>query len=223
MGTNFCKNLTFDGMHVSSFDAHCGVYNATVRNSTIEHMNFIGAGDAIVENVVVYGGGLCSVMNLRDDYGSTWEGDLYVDGLEFRYKNGQSTNRKFTIIRGVWYNHYFGYTVHFPQNIILNDVSIVEYKHGFDLEGNRWETLDETTRNKEEIYLIYSDIVDIGSIKADLSASIVNGQHNLNQVVPIKSVTITNTKYKSNPANIILPTSPTYQNTKITVDGVKIQ
>ena len=222
MGTNFCKNLTFDGMHVSSFDAHCGVYNATVKNSIVEHLNFIGAGDAVIENTVVYGGGLCAAMNLRDDYGSTWDGDLIINGLEFRFKSEQS-NRLFTIVRAAWYNHYFGYTVYFPQNIILNDVSIVEYTHGFDNDGNRWEALDEKTRNKEPIRLIYSDIFDVGGSKADMSAAVINGQANLNPVVPIKTVVVNNYKYSDKPVNIVMPSSPTFNNTSIVVDGVKVR
>ena len=224
MGTNFCKNLLFDGMHVSSFDAHCGVYHATVRNSTVEHLNFIGAGNAVIENTVIYGGGLCAAMNLRDDYGSTWDGDLIINGLEFRFKKGQASNRTFTIVRAAWYNHYFGYTVHFPHNITLNDVSIVEYTHGFDENGNRWEQLTESSRNKEPIRLIYSDILDVGGYKTDISApTISGGQANKNPVVPIQSVVVNNTKYSSNPVNIMMPTGPAFDNTSIVVDGVKLR
>ena len=37
MGTNFCKNLTFDNMFQCSFDAHCGVYNGTIKNTVIDN------------------------------------------------------------------------------------------------------------------------------------------------------------------------------------------
>ena len=44
MGTNYCKNLTFDGVMLGRFDAHCGVYNVTIKDSTVNKLNFIGDG-----------------------------------------------------------------------------------------------------------------------------------------------------------------------------------
>lgn len=223
MGTNFCKNLAFDNMFVCSFDAHCGVYNVSIKNSTVEHMNFIGAGEAYIENVVLYGGGLNAVMNLRDDYGSTWDGNLTVNGLEIRYAREPENNKLFTIVRAAWYNHNFGYTVHFPKNIVLNDISIVKYTFGLDKDGNRWEVLDETTRNQKQIQLIYSDIFDVGGYNTDISAGKVHEMTNLNPVVPIESIVVNNVKYADNPVDIKMPTSPTFNKTKITVDGKAIK
>ena len=106
----------------------------------------------------------------------------------------------------------------------LNDVSIVEYTHGFDENGNRWEQLTESSRNKEPIRLIYSDILDVGGYKTDISApTISGGQANKNPVVPIQSVVVNNTKYSSNPVNIMMPTGPAFDNTSIVVDGVQLR
>jgi hypothetical protein len=46
MGSNYCKNLVFDNCTFSRFDAHMGVANATIRNSTLGHqgINAIGSG-----------------------------------------------------------------------------------------------------------------------------------------------------------------------------------
>src|SRR5690606_24265358 len=46
LGSNYCKNLLYDGCIFSRFDAHMGVANATIRNSTLGHMgiNAIGSG-----------------------------------------------------------------------------------------------------------------------------------------------------------------------------------
>ncbi|WP_353722318.1 hypothetical protein [Dyadobacter sp. 676] len=74
-GSNFCKNLLYDHCILSRFDAHQGVANATIRNSTLGHMgiNAIGSGLLLVENSTIRGR---SVVNLRPDYGSTWQGEL---------------------------------------------------------------------------------------------------------------------------------------------------
>ncbi len=46
LGSSFCKNMLYDSCVFSRFDAHMGVANATIRNSTLGHMgiNAIGSG-----------------------------------------------------------------------------------------------------------------------------------------------------------------------------------
>ena len=82
MGSNYCKNLRFDGCELSRFDAHQGVYNATILNSTLGHMgiNAIGSGTFTVENSTIYGR---SFINLRRDYGSTWQGTFIIRNCTF--------------------------------------------------------------------------------------------------------------------------------------------
>ena len=219
MGTNFCKNLTFDDMFVCSFDAHCGVYNATIKNSTAEHLNFIGDGKITMENVVIYADPTKTAMNLRTDYGSTWAGDVEINGLEFRHYN-ISAFSQITIVKAQWTNHNFGYTVYCPQNMILNDITTVQYTYGINADGTRWEKLDETTRNVRPVYLFPADL---GDKRADLTdpTVIVEGKVNGNPIVPTKSVIINNYKYAENPVTIVLPTSPTFNGMEVTIDGVK--
>src|SRR5690606_40982672 len=82
MGSNFCKNLVLDHCSFSRFDAHMGVANATIRNSTLGHqgINAIGTGTFTVENSTINGRNL---VNLRSDYGSTWEGELLIRNCTF--------------------------------------------------------------------------------------------------------------------------------------------
>jgi len=70
LGSNYCKNLLYDSCAFSRFDAHKGVANATIRNSTLGHMgiNAIGSGILTVENSTIRGR---SIVNLRSDYGCT--------------------------------------------------------------------------------------------------------------------------------------------------------
>ena len=82
LGSNFCKNLLYDHCTLSRFDAHQGVANATIRNSTLGHMgiNAIGSGLLLVENSTIRGR---SIVNLRPDYGSTWQGELVIRNCVF--------------------------------------------------------------------------------------------------------------------------------------------
>ena len=219
MGTNFCKNLTFDNVFVCSFDAHEGVYNATIKNSTCEHMNFIGDGLITIENTTVYvDGEQNAAMNLRDDYGATWWGDVYIDGLSLKCAKTLNEDRYISIIRITWYNHFFGYKTSLPQNITMNNVNIYEYEYGIDDNGERWENIVST--NKRDVY-IYSRVVGHNPTDySDPNIIIQNGE-NLNPYTPTKTITVTNSDPK-NPLKIVWMTNPMFKDTKVTVDGEEI-
>ena len=91
LGSNYCKNLVYDSCTLSRFDAHMGVANATIRNSTLGHqgINAIGSGTFIVENCTIYGRNL---INLRSDYGSTWQGEFIIRNCIFIPADGRKTN-----------------------------------------------------------------------------------------------------------------------------------
>ena len=122
MGTNYCKNLNFDNVFMCSFDAHKGTYNATLKDSTCEHINFIGEGTITLENVTIHANASKCGLNFRSDYGSTWQGDVVVKGLDLKYYDitwvqfGSTT----------WTNHYFGYTCYLPENIWLENVKTTQ-------------------------------------------------------------------------------------------------
>ncbi|MCP9768452.1 hypothetical protein EGI22_11050 [Lacihabitans sp. LS3-19] len=126
LGSNFCKNLLYDGCKLSRFDAHQGVANATIRNSTLGHMgiNAIGSGTFLVENSIIRGG---SIVNLRSDYGSSWDGDLIIRNCLFIPR--QSGQEKVQLISG--YNsglHDFGYPCTMPAKIWIENLKIDDSK-----------------------------------------------------------------------------------------------
>ena len=168
VGTNYCKNLTYDEMFVCSFDAHCGTYNATVTNSTIEHLNFIGEGTVTIKNTKLYTDGAAGVLNLRSDYGSTWEGNVIIDGLTlYKHKNATST---ISICIATYTNHDFGYITHLPEKIEINNIKTVTYDFDNDAPGGRKEWIvDENTL---PIYLARNlasyTYVDISDPNADM-------------------------------------------------------
>ena len=119
MGSNYCKNLTYDGCVFSRFDAHKGTHNATIINSEIGHqkLSIIGSGTLIVENTTVHGN---NIVNLRSDYGSTWDGDMIFKNVTLK-NTGTAT-----LINGTWVNHYFGYTCHLPANITIDGITLAK-------------------------------------------------------------------------------------------------
>jgi hypothetical protein len=133
MGSNYCKNLLFDRCTLSRFDAHMGVANATIRNSTLGHMgiNAIGTGTFTVENSTVRGR---SFINLRSDYGSTWQGEFFIRNCVFVPAGGRPVSA--SLING--YNsgqHDFGYTCYMPERITIENLYIDDSNHPEDYKG----------------------------------------------------------------------------------------
>jgi hypothetical protein len=133
LGSNYCKNLVYDNCIFSRFDAHMGVANATIRNSTLGHqgINAIGSGTFTVENCTIYGRNL---INLRSDYGSTWQGEFLIRNCIFVPGNGKSTN--VSLIGGSYSGqHDFGYTCYMPERIIIENLQIDDSKNPADYKG----------------------------------------------------------------------------------------
>ncbi|MFK7981044.1 MAG: hypothetical protein AB8G86_13745 [Saprospiraceae bacterium] len=133
LGSNHCKNMLYDNCILSRFDAHQGVANATIRNSTLGHMgiNAIGSGTFTIENSTIRGR---SIINLRPDYGSTWRGEFIIRNCVFVPNNGQPT--KVNLISGAYSGqHDFGYTCYMPERITIENLKIDDTNHPADYEG----------------------------------------------------------------------------------------
>ncbi len=133
MGSNFCKNIVYDNCTFSRFDAHMGVANATIRNSTLGHqgINAIGSGTFTVENSTIYGR---SLVNLRSDYGSTWQGELLIRNCVFVPAGGDPISA--SLISGSYSGqHDFGYTCYMPEKITIENLRIDDSKHPSDYQG----------------------------------------------------------------------------------------
>jgi len=133
LGSNYCKNLLYDNCILSRFDAHMGVANATIRNSTLGHqgINAIGSGTFTVENSTIYGR---SLINLRSDYGSTWQGEFLIRDCIFIPAGGKTASA--SLIGGSYSGqHDFGYTCYMPERITIENLSIEDSNHPDDYQG----------------------------------------------------------------------------------------
>ncbi|MDF9831885.1 hypothetical protein M2103_000089 [Ereboglobus sp. PH5-5] len=121
-GSNYSKNITFDNVVFSRFDAHMGVANATIKNSVLGHqgINLIGSGVFLVENTRVHG---ASFINLRRDYGSTWEGEIIIRNCEYIPRNGARSDA--VLINGSNSGrHDFGYACYMPEKVTIDGLVI---------------------------------------------------------------------------------------------------
>ena len=162
MGSNYCKNLLYDGCTFSRFDAHMGVANATIRNSTLGHqgINAIGSGTFIVENSTIRG---TSLINLRSDYGSTWEGEFIIRNCTFVPRSVKSGS--VNLIGGSNAGqHDFGYTCYMPEKITIENLQIKDSGYPENYNGpaifanfNK-QMVDETYVEKYP-YIITKEVV----------------------------------------------------------------
>ena len=123
-GSNLCRNLLFDGCEFSRFDAHTGVANATIRNSTLGYMGIqaIGFGTLRVENCTVRSHG--AFVSLRSDYGSSWDGDIVIRNCKYLPSSRPSIALP-PILNG--YNaplHDFGYACTMPRRLTIDGLFI---------------------------------------------------------------------------------------------------
>ncbi|HEU5147328.1 MAG TPA: hypothetical protein VFT90_11465 [Chryseosolibacter sp.] len=133
MGSNYSKNLIYDNCTFSRFDAHMGVANATIRNSRLGHqgINAIGSGLFTVENTTINGR---SLINLRSDYGSTWQGEVVIRNCTFVPAGGKPVSA--SLVGGSYSGqHDFGYICYMPEKITIDGLRIEDSNHPDDYQG----------------------------------------------------------------------------------------
>lgn len=124
MGTNFCKNIVLRGCTFSRFDAHQGVANVSIYGSTLgwQCLNAIGMGTIRVEDSTLYGR---RIINLRADYGSTWEGDAVIRNCRWIPLNNKPISGWCDIVGGTnTENHDFGYDCFMPHTVTVENLFI---------------------------------------------------------------------------------------------------
>jgi hypothetical protein len=123
--SNFCKALSLDHCVFSRFDAHQGVRNVTLTNCEFGHtgVNVVGSGTMRIENCNIH---RKSLVALRGDYGSSWEGELIVKNCKLIVPEKSKT---VSLISGTnTGKHDFGYTCYLPERIEIENLVIDDSK-----------------------------------------------------------------------------------------------
>jgi hypothetical protein len=131
--SNFCKDLSVIDCVFSRWDAHMGCTNVTIRDTLLGHqcLNAIGHGQLSVENAQIYGGRL---VNLREDYGCLWDGDLLVKDCVWHLREG--TSAAVSLLTATQReNHDFGYPCTMPQRIVFENILVDDSHVTEDFEG----------------------------------------------------------------------------------------
>ena len=134
IGTNFCKNILLENCTLSRMDTHQGVSGTyTIRGCTLGHagLNAIGRGTLTVENSTLNGR---SLVSLRGDYGSTWEGSIVVRNCRWIPACGAAV-QPYLLAASNDGQHDFGYPCFMPREITIDGLVIDDSHHLKDYAG----------------------------------------------------------------------------------------
>jgi hypothetical protein len=123
--SNYSKNIVFDNVKFSRFDAHQGVCNTTILNSELGYMGIyiIGNGLLRVENTKVTAP---NFLEFRNDYGATWEGDVIIRNCTFAPMQNLIKRSNAVIVganNGQW---NFGYPCYMPETVTIDGFVVDE-------------------------------------------------------------------------------------------------
>jgi len=129
--SNNSKNIIFENVKFSRFDAHMGVHNATIRNSEIGWQGIlaIGSGLLIVENTKVNAN---KFITLRSDYGSSWNGDFVIKNCIFAPSKLNNAVLIGASNDGQW---DFGYQCYMPDTVTIDGFYVDDKNAPSDYSG----------------------------------------------------------------------------------------
>lgn len=183
-GTNFCKNMEYVNCKLSRFDAHQGLYNGKIINSTVNFMELTGKGDLIFENLDWHspapGRTYNSFAYLRGDYGSTWEGTITYKNCRMHVSSGDAQ-----VFFHSFTNWNFGYRCYFP-NLIIDNPKI----EGLD-EGAKVYIVPPESSMKREPNLHLDTTLNV-PVKSYDGTNDEGNMKNENPIVPPKFMRIIN-------------------------------
>ena len=133
MGSNYCKNITLRDCIFNRFDAHKGVVNTSIIGTTLGYngIEIIGEGLLTIKDSTIRS---YSFITLRDDYGSTWHGNLRIEHSTWM---PLVTLLPMSMIFGINDgDHDFGYECYMPTVIDIDDLTVEDGAVGIYLFGN---------------------------------------------------------------------------------------
>ena len=125
--SNGSRNMKFNKVVISRIDAHRGLYNLDIKDSTIGFaINVIGGGTVNITNTVRRVGN--NFITLRGDYGATFNGTMNIKNCTLdAWTNKSQTAREsvayiiYSEYNSAHANHNFGYTCYMPQYVNLDN------------------------------------------------------------------------------------------------------
>ena len=138
-GTNYCKNMEYIGCTLTRYDAHQGLYNGKVIDSSLVSFALTGCGHMEVKNLTLYAESHTTngMFGMRSDYGAIWNGTIDVDGLNFYGYTKKSSHpyapvgdfNPIGVIGHTYCNWDYGYECLFPS-VSINNLKMYDIETG---------------------------------------------------------------------------------------------
>lgn len=165
MASNYVKNLFIMNSKLNRVDAHKGVTNLFIKDSTIgdKGITLIGKGHTYIDNVTFDGS--TSMINLRNDYGSSFDGYITMKNVTYKIGNSSYPNIIFSDNKQ---NHNYGYRSYFPGiyidgiNIDTSNCSDLKYVSAVRLAKN---ILNSTDFSNQDALYYFKDGWYINNVK----------------------------------------------------------
>ena len=169
MGSNFCRNIVMDNCYLDRFDAHQGLYNATITNSTLGFgILVIGGGQIYVENVYRVSGN--EFLLLREDYNSVFDGDLIIKDCRM----GSSIT---SVIKGTWRSFYNGLPNYMFRTVTIDGLTVESNVSSINVYNITNASKSAVNDGVNKLYLPDSITVS-GVVRANGSSVGVNASKN---------------------------------------------
>ena len=165
VGTHYTKDTIYENCKLNRFDSHRGAYNITINNCTVgtKGITVIGSGNLTISNSTILSNDY--LIELRSDYGSTWQGNIYINNCTYKPSNAN----QLIYFKASYDNdvvHDFGYDLYLP-NIFIDNL-IIDDK--------------DSMYNKDNLYIYYNNQYYVGNSDGNITEI-----YNLPQKVYIKS------------------------------------
>lgn len=152
-GTHYAKDITYENCTLNRIDSHTGVHNLTISNCTIgiKGITVIGNGNLKISNSTILSNNY--LIELRQDYGSTWDGNIYITNCTYKPKNAQQLVYFKASYDDTNTFHDFGYDLYLP-NIFIDGLTIDD---------------KNSTYNDNNLYMFYNSQYYTGISNGDLT------------------------------------------------------
>ena len=154
IGSNRCKNMTFNHCVLNRIDSHRGIYNLTVNNSILGKHAFTltGFGTLDINNVIVHYSN--HFIKLRPDYGSIWNGTVNIKNSRLNPHNDSPSMLIYfkltydTSGNNKGYLHNYGYDLVLP-NVNVSDFKLLNNTKSFSIFYNHNFTTNNDVLKKQ--------------------------------------------------------------------------
>lgn len=157
-GTNLCKNTKYINSTLSRYDAHEGTYGGEVVGSTVSTVALTGGGDFYIKDSKIIpdvsSATVTTVFGLREDYGYTWAGTVYIENVSAIVERGKDL--AVTKPEPDKANWYWGYYPTMPS-IVIKDL-VYYYSDSYNPQTKEYAKVPSNT----SVYL-YGNVISADS------------------------------------------------------------